>query len=215
MQKFFRNKLYIVSILLINTFFFYRCQSSDFIENKHYFSVKKPILVKEKIIEFFSFYCEHCYQFNKEYKVSSELEKKLPDTIKIKKYHIIFNNQYKEKELTKAWIIANELNIEKKIFDKLFFLEFSNKKNFSKKIKKIFLQVGIKGKTFEAIRNSKKIKKKLENQEKIFEVLQIRTIPSILVLGKYIINMEEIEFSTKNKYIYQLSNLIKFLLSKN
>lgn len=50
--------------------------AADISEGKQYTNLSKPVAGAPQVVEFFSFYCPHCYQFSEVYKVNSTVEKK-------------------------------------------------------------------------------------------------------------------------------------------
>ena len=67
-----------------------------------------------QVLEFFSFYCPHCYQFEQVYHVSENVKKALPAGTKMTKYHVEFLGPL-GKQLTQAWAVAMALGVLKPV----------------------------------------------------------------------------------------------------
>lgn len=87
--------------------------AAQFNEGKQYISLSKTVPDAPEVMEFFSFNCPHCYQFEQVIHVSDKVAEKLPANAKIVKYHVEFLPPL-GKELTQAWAVAIALGVEKK-----------------------------------------------------------------------------------------------------
>lgn len=93
-------------------------------ENYHvgeqYTRLDKPVASAPAAVEFFSFYCCHCYQFAETYHVGGTVSKALPEGTKLTKYHVSQMGKLGN-ELTEAWsmVMGIEDKIEKPLFDEL------------------------------------------------------------------------------------------------
>lgn len=83
-------------------------------DGKQYITLDKPVAGEPQVLEFFSFYCPHCYQFEEVLHVSDNVKKKLPEGTKMTKYHVEFLGPL-GKELTQAWAVAMALGVEDKV----------------------------------------------------------------------------------------------------
>ncbi len=76
------------------------------------------LLASRRLLEFFSFYCPHCYQFEEVLHVSDNVRQKLPEGTKMTKY-VEFTGPL-GKDLTQAWAVAIALGVEDKITAPMF-----------------------------------------------------------------------------------------------
>lgn len=198
-------------IILIFSLFL-QIKTFSYNEQKEYIKVKE-VKHANKIIEFFSFYCSHCYQFKIIQNMTQKIQKKLPKNIKIKSYHVYLLGPL-GLELTKAWSIATILKIEKKIAFLIF--QGIQKKTINKKedIKKIFLKIGIKEEKYDTISNSSTTKSLTKEQIKMTQDFQLKFIPSIFIKGKYMILYNSNNKKNQKFYFQKYFKTINFLLNR-
>ena len=68
----------------------FSASAAQFTDGKQYTTLEKPVAGEPQVLEFFSFYCPHCYQFEEVLHVSDNVKKKLPEGTKMTKYHVEF-----------------------------------------------------------------------------------------------------------------------------
>lgn len=59
-------------------------------DGKQFITLDKPVAGEPQVLEFFSFYCPHCYDFEQVWHVASAVKEKLPQGTKMTKYHVEF-----------------------------------------------------------------------------------------------------------------------------
>ncbi|HDL4619063.1 TPA: thiol:disulfide interchange protein, partial [Mannheimia haemolytica] len=62
--------------------------AADPTAGKEYIEVRKAPSAQKEVVEFFSFYCPHCYDFELSYKIPSQIKEKLPSDSKLVQYHV-------------------------------------------------------------------------------------------------------------------------------
>lgn len=200
-------------ILLAMYIFFmiFNIYAADY--NKFYYSID-PIVTEVDIIEFFSFYCSHCYKFHNIY--NKIIKKNLPKNIKIIEYHVSFLGGEIGPILTQAWSVATILGIEKKIKSILFdIIQNSNNIKDLNDLKNVFNKfAGINSKKYEYFCNNILVKSFLIQQEKTFVQTKSNSIPTILIKGKYIVNINAIDHSSTKLFVEQYLKIVHFLLNK-
>lgn len=168
-----------------------------------------------QIIEFFSFYCTYCYQFDEIYQIDKQIKKHFTEKNKFIKYHVDFLGSM-GKELTIAWVIANFFNIEEKIGPNLFQIVQNINKTITKKdIWLIFEKFGINKTQYESAKNSFSVKFFLSQQHDLEKKLDLKSVPTIIINNRYIINNDAIHANSIENYTERYINVIKILLSKN
>lgn len=185
-----------------------------YINGNHYDTLKKTIFVESDIIEFFSFYCSHCYKFDSLY--FKEIKKNLPKKIKIKQYHVSFLGGFMGNILTQSWSVAIVLGIEEKIKLRIF-ENIQNKKNIKNEddIKKIFYRYAhINDRDYDYFLNSIPVKFFIVQQERVAITTDLISVPTILVKGKYLINLNKINHTSKKFFVQECTDIIKYLLKK-
>ncbi len=68
----------------------FSASAAQITDGKQYITLDKPIAGEPQVLEFFSFYCPHCYQFEEVLHVSDNVRQKLPEGTKMTKYHVEF-----------------------------------------------------------------------------------------------------------------------------
>ena len=95
-------------------------QAQELTENKEYVVVEgQQRSAQPEVIEFFSFYCPHCYSFEAQYHIPQKIAESLPEGTSFKQYHVDFLGPQSE-NLTRAWALALAINAEEKVKIPLF-----------------------------------------------------------------------------------------------
>ena len=98
----------------------FSASAAQYEDGKQYTTLEKPVAGAPQVLEFFSFFCPHCYQFEEVLHISDNVKKKLPEGVKMTKYHVNFMGGDLGKELTQAWAVAMALGVEDKVTVPLF-----------------------------------------------------------------------------------------------
>ncbi|WWO95271.1 MAG: DsbA family protein [Candidatus Dasytiphilus stammeri] len=178
--------------------------AAPFIEGEHYMTLNKPIYGIPKVVEFFSFLCPHCYQFeslfHQKINISSQSQ------IKTFKYHIAISSN--EELLTKVWSIAIALGIEKQTILPIYNTIINNKILSYNTFCKIFTNLGISKRNYDYLWNSYTIRLLTVKQQQSAKRIGVIQVPTIVVNGKYIIKNDMIKnLQEYNKIISYLYNL--------
>lgn len=206
--------MYFIVINFILLFFCNYCWSSTITEGHQYIQLNKPIHDAPKLLEFFSFYCAHCYQFEQICNISHHIQKKLPKNTIFYKYHVNFLGNL-GKQLTHAWAVAIALGIENKIKPILFSaIHKEHSIHNEKDIKQQFIQFGISEIEYDTAWNSIFVQSLIAAQENAVIKFQLKGVPAIFVHGKYMIRNDKLDSSSINAYIKQFSELLQLLIEK-
>lgn len=207
-----KKKLFLIGVLLI--FSFKNISYSSIVEGNQYIKLNKPIHNAPKLLEFFSFYCPHCYQFEQIYHITNNIEQNLPKNINFSKYHVNFLGNL-GKQLTHAWAVAIALGIEKKISSMLFIaIQKQQSIHTVEDIRTVFIQSGISAEKYDTTWNSVLVKSLIIDQEQAAKNFHLSEIPSIFVDGKYMIKNDKLDISSINAYVQQFSELLNLLINK-
>ncbi|MBU9828517.1 DsbA family protein [Rahnella sp. FC061912-K] len=182
-------------------------------EGKEYSTLANPIHSQPKVIEFFSFYCNPCYQFVENYPVADGINKILPNGETVIKYHVSVMGPLGN-ELTEAWAIATVMgktdDIEKPLFEAVH-----NKKITSvSDIKDVFSERGIDAAVYENARQSIMVKEFIARQNSAMEKYSVRGTPTFYVKGTYQINNGGITASTPEGYVDGFTQTVQALLER-
>ncbi|MCE9905068.1 DsbA family protein, partial [Hafnia paralvei] len=79
-----------ILLALVGIAMAFGASAAQFSEGDQYVKLDKSITGEPQVLEFFSFYCPHCYEFEEVYHVSDAVRKGLPEGVKMTKYHVEF-----------------------------------------------------------------------------------------------------------------------------
>ena len=183
-------------------------------DGKQYTTLEKPVVGEPQVLEFFSFYCPHCYQFEEVIHVSDNVKKKLPEGTKMTKYHVEFLGPL-GKDLTQAWAVAIALGVEDKITAPMFeAVQKTQTVQTVADIRKVIIDAGIKAEEYDAAWNSFVVKSLVAQQEKAAADLGLRGVPAMFVNGKYQLNPQGMDTSNMDAFVQQYADTVKFLVEK-
>ncbi|MFC0179393.1 DsbA family protein [Thorsellia kenyensis] len=181
--------------------------------NKEYITLQNSVARAPDVVEFFSFYCPHCYDFETKYKIPGKIQDNLPDNKKMTKYHVDFMGGLSS-ELSEAWAVAVVLGVDDKVGPKIFD-GIHQKRNLksTNDIVKIFEEVGISKADFESAKQSTSVQIWKEKQAKAIEQFEVNSVPTFYVNGKYLVNSGGLNMS--KPFDEQFSDIVNFLLVKD
>ncbi|MBK4715406.1 MULTISPECIES: thiol:disulfide interchange protein DsbA [Tenebrionibacter/Tenebrionicola group] len=183
-------------------------------DGKQYTTLANPVQGEPQVLEFFSFYCPHCYQFEHVLHVSDNVKKKLPEGVKMTKYHVEFLGPL-GKQLSQAWAVAIALGVEEKISSPMFdAVQKTQTINNVDDIRKVFIDAGVKPEEYDAAWNSFVVKSLVAQQEKAAADLQLQGVPAMFVNGKYQLNPQGMDTSNMDTFIQEYANTVNFLVEK-
>lgn len=205
------NKFWLALIGLVLS---YGVSAANYAEGTEFIKIEKAVQNAPRVVEFFSFYCPHCYQFESIYHVSQTVAKNLPKDIKMERYHVDFLGPLGA-ELTKAWTVAMVLKVEDKVSPLLFEgIQKTESINTPADIKAVFIKAGVKSEEYDAALNSFVVKSLVVKQQQAVEEFQLPGVPAIFVNGKYMIRNNGITIEDVNNYAKAYSDVVNFLISK-
>ena len=184
-------------------------------EGKQYTKLDNPVKDAPPVVEFFSFYCPACSRFYSPYQVSKNIEAKLPEGVKVEKYHASFMGEM-GKQLTEAWSIAKALGVEDKVEGPLFEAVLKHRSVKSEDdIKAVFVQAGVDAGEFDAARNSFMVKTLTARQEQAAEKFGLTGTPAFYVNGKYQIENNGIKDGSTEGYGKEFAEVVYQLMTTN
>lgn len=188
--------------------------AANYSEGKEYTDVKPPVQNLPQVLEFFSFYCPHCYQFENLYKIPQTVEKNLPEGVKMERYHVDFLGPLGAK-LTQAWAVAIVLNVEDKVTPILFEgIQKTQSIHSPEDIRNAFIKAGVSGEEYDAALSSFVVKSLVAKQQNAAQDLKLRGVPAMFVDGKYQIRNNGISVDNAEDYAKEFSNVVNFLVNK-
>ncbi|OCJ43336.1 thiol:disulfide interchange protein DsbA [Serratia sp. 14-2641] len=198
-------------LALVGMVMAFSASAAQFSDGTQYITLDKPVTGEPQVLEFFSFYCPHCYQFEETYHISDAVKKVLPEGTKMTKYHVEFLGPL-GKQLTQAWAVAMALGVEDKITQPMFeAIQKTQTVQTPDDIRKVFVNAGVAGEEYDAALNSFVVKSLVAQQEKAAEDLQLRGVPAVFVNGKYMVKNDGLDTSSMDVYVKQFADVVKFL----
>ncbi|NDL64711.1 thiol:disulfide interchange protein DsbA [Acerihabitans arboris] len=190
--------------------------AAQFTEGQQYIQLDKPATGEPQVLEFFSFYCPHCYEFEQNFHVSSTVKQSLPAGTKVTKYHVDFLGGDMGKQVTQAWAVAMALGVEDKVSPLLFDgIQKTQTVQTPADLRNVFIQAGVSGEEYDGAWNSFVVKSLVVQQEKAASDLQLRGVPAMFVNGKYMVKNDGLDMSSQDVYVKQFADVVKFLLTQN
>ncbi|BEM84810.1 thiol:disulfide interchange protein [Serratia marcescens] len=198
-------------LALVGMVMAFSASAAQFSDGAQYVTLDKPVTGEPQVLEFFSFYCPHCYQFEQVYHVSENVKKALPAGTKMTKYHVEFLGPL-GKQLTQAWAVAMALGVEDKVSPLMFeAVQKTQTVQTPDDIRNVFVKAGVTAADYDAAWNSFVVKSLVVQQEKAAEDLQLRGVPAVFVNGKYMVKNDGLDTSSMDVYVKQFADVVKFL----
>lgn len=178
-----------------------------FKEGVNYEVVRQTGSAKPEVMEFFSYYCPHCYQFES---VIQGLRSELPAEVTFVRNPVGFLGREMGAELQRAYALAIMLKVEDKLSPILFDLIQVKRQPPKDRaaVKAIFEQIGVSGEEFDGAIDSFAVTGLVAQYDRNTSGLNIRGVPSTVVNGKYLVKSESLK--SQDEY----NALVKFLLGK-
>lgn len=188
--------------------------AADPVEGKEYIQIRQAPSAQKEVVEFFSFYCPHCYDFELTYKIPGKIAQGLPKDAKLVQYHVNFLGRQSE-DLTRAWALAMALGVENKVKTKLFEAAQKDTLKSMDDIKAVFVENGVSATDFDSGINSFAVNGLVNKQLQAAEDFKIRSVPAFFVNGRYQINTEGFSDSQSTEdFIKRYIDSVIFLVKK-
>lgn len=190
--------------------------AAQFTDGKQYVTLQKPVAGEPQVMEFFSFFCPHCYQFERVYHVSDAVKKNLPAETKVTKYHVDFLGGDLGPVVTHAWAVAMALGVESKVTAPIFDgIQKTQTITDPASLKETFIKAaGISAGDYDAAWNSFTVKALVAQQQKAASDVNLQGVPAIFVNGKYMVNNGGLDTSSMENFVADYANVVKFLAEK-
>lgn len=194
----------------------FSASAAQFTEGKQYVSLPKPVAGEPQVMEFFSFFCPHCYQFEQIYHVGDAVKKNLPADTKMMKYHVDFLGGDLGPVVTHAWAVAMALGVEDKVTSPIFDgIQKSQTITDAASLKDVFIKAaGISSEQYDAAWNSFAVKALVAQQQKAASDVDLRGVPAMFINGKYMVNNGGLDTSSMANFVADYANVVKFLVEK-
>jgi thiol:disulfide interchange protein DsbA len=179
-----------------------------FVEGEHYILLENPRRVrtdKIEVMEFFSYGCIHCYNFDPE--LSDWVESKR-DEVNFIRTPAISSDFWRL--LGRNYYTMEKLGIIEK-YHMPFFREIHDvKRNFSsvKRLSDYYDGKGTTGEEYEKVFNSPEVSRKMAVADQMGRRLLVVSVPTIIVHGKYMVNI------TRNVGVSRMLEVMDYLVDK-
>lgn len=204
----------VATLLLAAPAFSPALQAAEFTDGKQYTTFDKPAAAKPQALEFFSFYCPHCYAFEYDYGLPAKIESALPKDGEFIQYHVDFLGPLGP-DLTRAWAVAMALGVEKQIQPVLFNgIQKTRTINSVADIRNAFLQIGVSAQEYDSALNSFMVNALVAKQQQAAQAYELRGVPTVIIDGKYQINMGGLPADSTEQFIQSYDGVVKFLLQQ-
>ena len=184
------------------------------VEGEHYVVIK-PATAQKQVIEFFSFYCPHCYDYEAKYHFPDKVKTDLPQDVEFVQYHVNYMGGIST-DLTKAWSLAMIKGFAGDVKMELFDGVRNGSIKSVKDVKSLFAKHGVAENEYDNLVESFMVKALTNKQERLAEELKVHSVPSFYVNGSIKMLPEGIAkgVKTNGEYFEKYSELIKALASK-
>ncbi len=209
------HRLFMVLLMPLLAFSISAC-AEKYTEGKQYTKVSETASKKAEVREYFSFYCPHCLRFEP---FMEDVKKNLPENVKFERNHVDFLRAASpeiQAMLSKAVVVAEQTGMDKKLIGAVFnYIQIQRAVITSEKdIRNIFVLNGADGAEFDKLMKSFNVNSRAKSMKKHQDTLSksgaLKSVPTIIVNGKYRINPKDLD---KNNFEQDYKDLIKHLLT--
>jgi thiol:disulfide interchange protein DsbA len=158
-------------------------------EGVHYNIVSKEATEKKEVIEFFSFWCPHCYNFEP---IVEQLKKDLPSDVEFKKVHVNFMRSASrdtQDDATRALLVGRLLKKEAEIVSAIFNYYHVQRNPITglEDLKSMLVTSGVSVEEFEKQAQGFSINSLLNRNNGLITKYQrhLTGVPNFIVNGKY------------------------------
>ena len=194
----------------------FSASAAQFTDGQQYIKLDKAVTNEPQVLEFFSFFCPHCYEFERVWHISDTVKKGLPAGTKVTKYHVEFLGGEMGKTVTQAWAVAMALGVEDKVTAPIFDgIQRTQTITDPDSLKDAFVKAaGITAEEYDSAWNSFVVKSLVAQQEKAAMDMELRGVPAMFVNGKFMVNNSGLDVSSMDNYVAEYANVVKYLLGQ-
>lgn len=180
----------IVALLLAGCFFALQaCAVEQWSEGEHYVVISDKASEKPQVLEFFSFWCPHCYNFEP---IVAQIKSKLDEGVEFQKVHVNFmgfTGPDIQNDATRAMMVARSLKKETQLNGAIFNYIHVQRSHITglKDLKNIFIANGVSADEFDKLSSSFGVNSLLQKNNKLIGKFRkhVRGVPNFIVNGKY------------------------------
>lgn len=184
---------------------------SRFQEGVHYTVISDQRSRNPEIIDFFSLYCNACYQFAS---FGDTLKDEFGDAFR--KYHvnIVVPNNVMRENIIQIWATAMVLGIDEAFAERVFQRHFIRNSwvNSVADAKSIFADLGVDEARFDRAWNSMQVRSLTNRMRSLQDTFNVRATPTYIVNRKYQMNPEG--FRNSRNFFEDYVALARYLIEK-
>lgn len=184
------------------------------VEGKEYKIIPNPIENAETIIEFFSFNCHQCYNYQFVYQIPDKLHKSLKDNENFR--YINIDGLLNAGTITHAWALAEKMNKQNVLINEMYY-GLQTKKNIKSAddIKAIFMsQFNLTENEFFKLWDNEEVIANKNAQIELAKQAHITSTPTFLIKGKYKIDPTAFDAKSHEEFINQFISTVEYLKNK-
>ncbi|MBW8189902.1 thiol:disulfide interchange protein DsbA/DsbL [Neiella marina] len=194
--------------------------AANYEEGKHYDVLPGQPTSEPEVVEFFSYYCGHCYKFEP---IVKALEQGLKGT-ELKRAHVDFlyyvdrstRKRYPEtgKIVSRGFAVAQALKVVEPVSEQIYKRHFFEGRQIQSidDLRDAFADAGVTAKDFDAAYNSFPVNSMVARMAQQTKKYGIRSTPSVIVNGKYKVNPSGLSESTN--FTKDYVDLVNYLVTK-
>lgn len=189
------------------------CAQEKWREGTHYNVIADQATEKKEILEFFSFWCPHCFNFEP---IVKNIKTTLADDVEFKKVHVNFmgfTSEAIQDNATKAMMVGQALQKSDALNQAIFKYIHVSRASITglQDLKNIFVANGVDSDEFDKMVTSFGVNSMLKMNNKLIQQYRkhVSSVPNFIVNGKY-----QATF-TRDMDNNDISELIIFLSSKD
>lgn len=180
--------------------------NDSFKQDEHYQVLNTPPSPKAQVVEYFSYYCPFCYNFEP---IVAELKKALPKDTPLNKAPVAFLGGNMAATIQRAHATAELLKVEDAFAAALFNQIHQQRKAPQSRgdITKLFASIGVEQAQLDAQFDSMVVNSMITQYDAEVSAAGIRSVPSFVVNNKYLVKISAVSSQE------QFNALVNYLLS--
>jgi thiol:disulfide interchange protein DsbA len=165
------------------------CAQEKWREGTHYKVIAEQVTEKKEVLEFFSFWCPHCFQFEP---IVKDIKTAIADDVEFKKVHVNFMgfaSKQTQDNATRAMMVAKALKKSDALNQAIFRYIHVTRSSITdlKDLKNIFVVNGVEPEEFDNMASSFSVNSMVQMNNKTIEKYRtyVSSVPNFIVNGKY------------------------------